>query len=201
MNKISLITAAVLLLVAGLPAAAADLSEVPSGTYQQDDQHAYVIFSYTHLGFSSPKVRFDDFDVTLELDSEDPEASEIDVGIDVSSVDSGVEVFDGHLMGAEYFDLANHPRITFESTAVEKTGENSYDVAGELTIKGKTGPVTLAATINGAGTHPLKKVPAVGVSAIGTILRSDWGLDAYVPAVSDEVTLTIEVELIHGDAQ
>ena len=200
MRRTTFITAAALL-AAGAPAAAADLTQVPSGTYQEDDQHAYVIFSYTHLGFSNPKVRFDDFDVTLKLDSEDPEASEIDVSIDVSSVDSGVEVFDGHLMGAEYFDLANHPAITFESTSVEKTGENAYDISGELTIKGKTLPVTLAATINGAGEHPLKKVPAVGVSATGTVMRSDWGLDQYVPAVSDEVTLTIEVELIHGGAQ
>jgi len=200
MNRKPLIIAAGLLL-AQLPAGAADLSAVPSGTYQEDDQHAYVIFSYTHLGFSNPKVRFDDFEVTLQLDSEDPEASEIDVGIDVSSVDSGVEVFDGHLMGADYFDLANHPRITFESQEVKKTGESTYDIAGELTIKGKTAPVTLAATINGAGEHPLKKVPAVGVSATGTLMRSDWGLDAYVPAVSDEVTLTIEVELTHSGAQ
>lgn len=200
MNRRSIIIAAGLLL-AQLPAGAADLSAVPSGTYQEDDQHAYAIFSYTHLGFSNPKVRFDDFDVTLQLDSEDPEASEIEVVIDVSSVDSGVEVFDGHLMGAEYFDLANHPTITFESTGVEKTGESTYDIAGELTIKGKTVPVTLAATINGAGEHPLKKVPAVGVSAAGKVVRSDWGLDAYVPAVSDEVTLTIEVELTHSGAQ
>lgn len=200
MNRKTFITAAALV-AAGGPAAAADLAQLPSGTYQEDDQHAYVIFSYTHLGFSNPKVRFDDFDVTLQLDSEDPEASEIEVVIDVSSVDSGVEVFDGHLMGAEYFDLANHPRITFESKEVKKTGASTYDIAGELTIKGKTVPVTLAATINGAGEHPLKKVPAVGVSATGKVVRSDWGLDAYVPAVSDEVTLTIEVELTHSGAQ
>lgn len=192
-----LVTAASLLFA--WTSAAADLSGVPSGTYQEDDQHAYVIFSYTHLGFSSPKVRFDDFDVTLNLDTGDPETSEIDVTIDVSSVDSGVEVFDGHLLGAEYFDLANHPTITFESTDVAKTGDNTYDVTGELTIKGKAVPVTLAATINGAGEHPLKKIPAVGVSATGTILRSDWGLDQYVPAVSDEVILTIEVELLLTD--
>ncbi|WP_405242364.1 YceI family protein [Lentisalinibacter salinarum] len=200
MRRTTFITAAALL-AAGAPAGAADLTQVPSGSYHEDDQHAYVIFSYTHLGFSSPKVRFDDFDVTLKLDTEDPEASEIDVSIDVSSVDSGVEIFDGHLMGAEYFDLENHPAITFESTSVEKTGENTYDISGGLTVKGKTVPVTLAATINGAGEHPLKKVPAVGISATGTVLRSAWGLDQYVPAVSDEVTLTIEVELIHGGAQ
>jgi len=200
MRRPSLLFGAALLL-AQFPAAAADLSAVPSGTYQEDDQHAYVIFSYTHLGFSSPKVRFDDFDVTLELDSEDPEASRIDVGIDVSGVDSGVEVFDGHLMGGDYFDLANHPRITFESTAIEKAGGNTYDVTGDLTIRGRTQPVTLAATINGAGEHPLKEIPAVGISATGTLLRSDWGLDQYVPAVSDEVTLTIEVEMLLADGR
>jgi len=199
MQRTPFIVAAALLLIQ-MPAAAADLSGVPSGTYREDDQHAYVIFSYTHLGFSSPKVRFNDFDVTLNLDADDPEASEIDVTIDVSSVDSGVEVFDGHLLGTEYFDFVNHPVITFESTGVKKTGDNTWDVAGELMIKGRAVPVTLAATINGAGEHPLKKIPAVGVSATGRILRSDWGLDQYVPAVSDEVTLTIEVEMLLSDA-
>jgi polyisoprenoid-binding protein YceI len=104
-------------------------------------------------------------------------------------------------MGGEYFDLANHPRITFESTAIEQTGGNTYDVTGDLTIRGRTQPVTLAATINGAGEHPLKEIPAVGISATGTLLRSDWGLDQYVPAVSDEVTLTIEVEMLLADGR
>ena len=69
-------------------------------------------------------------------------------------------------------------------------------MTGDLTVKGITRPVTLATKINAAKTHPLKNVPAVGVSATGTVLRSDYGLEKYAPAVTDELTLTIEVEML-----
>ena len=80
--------------------------------------------------------------------------------------------------------------------ALDDTGENTFDVTGDLTILGTTKPVTLTTTINKAGNHPLRNVPTVGVSASTKLMRSEWGLGAYVPAVSDEVELSIEVELL-----
>ncbi|MDJ0938751.1 MAG: YceI family protein [Woeseiaceae bacterium] len=175
--------------------AAADFSATPSGTYALDDTHGYVLFSYSHFGFSNPNVGFNRFDTTLDLDSDNPENSTISVTIDAASIDSRVEEFNGHLNGENYFDTANHPEITFTSTSVSATGDNTFDVTGDLTIKGTTKPVTLAATINKAAKHPFKGMPTVGVSATGTLLRSEWGLGNYAPAVGDEVTLHIEVEL------
>ena len=174
----------------------AELSEVPSGKYVLDRSHGYISFTYSHLGFSNPRVGFNSFDVLLELDSDHPENSAVDVTIDAVSIDSRVAEFNEHLNGADFFNTAEYPTITFKSTKVQVTGENTFDVTGDLTILGTTKPVTLVTTINKAGNHPLQNVPTVGVSASAKLMRSDWGLDAYVPAVSDEVELSIEVELL-----
>ena len=177
--------------------ATADLSGVPSGDYTLDSSHGYITFTYSHLGFSHPRVGFNRFDTKLELDSSNPENSTIEVSIDASSIDSRVAEFNEHLNGADFFNTAEFPTITFKSTNIEATGDNTFDVSGDLTILGTTKPVTLAATINKAGDHPMLNVPTVGVSASAKLMRSEWGLGAYVPAVSDEVELSIEVEL-HG---
>ena len=174
----------------------ADLSDVPSGVYTLDSSHGYVTFTYSHLGFSNPRVGFNRFETKLELDSSNPENSTIAVKIDASSIDSRVAEFNDHLNGADFFNTAEYPTITFESTKIEATGENTFDVTGNLTILDTTKAVTLAATINKAANHPMRNVPTVGVSASATLLRSEWGLGAYVPAVSDEVELSIEVELL-----
>ena len=176
--------------------ASADLSSVPSGLYTLDSSHGYITFTYSHLGFSNPRVGFNSFDAKLELDSDAPENSTIGVTIDASSIDSRVAEFNEYLNSSDFFNTAEHPTITFESTKVETTGDNTFDVTGNLTILGTTKPVTLAATINKAANHPMMDVPTVGVSASARIKRSEWGLGAYVPAVSDEVVLSIEVELL-----
>lgn len=172
---------------------------VPSGDYVLEDTHGYITFSYSHLGFSTPQVGFNSFDLTLAADAKNPEASALAVTIDATSIDSRVAEFDEHLNGADYFDTAKHPQITFASTAIKRTGEATFDVVGDLTIKGVTKPVTLAATINKAATHPMRRVPAIGISATGTVLRSDWGLGKYAPAVGDEVTLMVTAELVPAE--
>jgi len=174
----------------------ADLSDVPSGKYTLDSSHGYITFTYSHLGFSNPRVGFNSFDTVLDLDSRNPENSTVEVTIDASSIDSRVAEFNEHLNGSDFFNTAEYPTITFRSTKVEATGENTFDVTGDLTILGTTKPVTLTTTINKAANHPLRNVPTVGVSASTKLMRSEWGLGAYVPAVSDEVELSIEVELL-----
>ena len=174
----------------------ADLSEVPSGKYTLDSSHGYITFTYSHLGFSNPRVGFNSFDTVLTLDSGKPENSLIEVTIDASSIDSRVAEFNDHLNSSDFFNTAEYPSITFKSTKVEATGESTFDVTGDLTILGTTKPVTLATTINKAANHPMRNVPTIGVSASTRLLRSEWGLGAYVPAVSDEVELSIEVELL-----
>ena len=169
---------------------------VPSGTYELEKTHGYITFSYNHLGFSTPHVGFNSFDVSLEADAEDPSKSSVQVTIDAASIDSRVDEFDKHLNGPDYFDTEKHPEITFSSTSMTSTGENTFAVAGDLTIKGVTKPIVLNATINKADKHPLRGVPTIGLSASGTVSRTEMGLGAYVPAVGDEVTINITVEMI-----
>lgn len=168
---------------------------VPSGEYTLDKSHGYITISYSHLGFSNPHVGFDEFEVELDLDADQPENSTLDVVINARAVDSRVEEFNEHLNGEQFFDTENHPTITFKSTNIEHVTGHQFKVSGDLTIKDVTKPVVLDATINKAAEHPMRKVPTLGISASGKVLRSDWGLSRAVPYVSDEVTIDIDVEL------
>lgn len=176
-------------------AASAELSDMPSGAYALDKSHGYITFTYNHLGFSTPHVGFRNFDVSLDLDSANIENSKVDVLIDATSVDSRVEVFNGHLNGENFFDTANHPEITFTGTEIVSTGDDTFDITGDLTIKGETQAVTLNAIIQKTAMHPMRNVPTVGVTAEGKLSRSAFGLSRGVPNIGDEVTLLISVEM------
>ncbi len=186
-----------LLALAALAATAeADVRELPAGEYGLDETHAYITFSYSHLGFSNPHIGFNRFDATLDLNPGDLAQSELDVTIDAASIDSRVAEFDEHLNGGDYFDTAAFPEIRFESTRVSGDAETGLKVTGDLTIKDTTRPVTLDVTLNKAGNNPISKAPTLGISARGTLKRSEFGLGAYVPAVSDEVAIVIEAEFV-----
>lgn len=180
------------------PAAADDQPAfgVPTGTYKLEPTHGYIVFSYSHLGFSKPHLRFDSFDVTLNANSEQPDASVLTVTVAADSINSQVPEFDEHLNGEDYFDSEKYPEISFTSTKVTRSGDDTFEVVGDLTIKEVTKPVTLEATINKAANHPMRGKPTIGVSAHGKLKRSEWGLGKYVPNVGDEVSMDIQVELI-----
>ncbi len=181
-----------------LPVAAQDLSGVPSGTYEVDPTHAYIDFSYNHLGLSNPTLSFDDFDATLELDADDVTQSSVTVTIDPASVVAGSDIWKEHLTGPDFFDVANHPEITFQSTSISDGGDGALKVDGELTIKGETQPLTLNVAINAAMNHPMSGDPVIGLDASGQVLRSDYGLDKFAPNVSDEVSLDITAEMVNA---
>ena len=163
-------------------------------TYTIDPTHTQVEFTYNHMGFSNITGRFDTVESEFLFDAEDPTRSSVKVTIPVSSLSTGVEKLDQHLLSADFFDAAQFPTATFTSTGVTAAGENRLEVAGDLRIHGVTRPVVLDVTINKIGEHPMAKTPAAGFDARTTIKRSDFGIGAYVPAVSDEVTIEITVE-------
>lgn len=169
-------------------------ANITPGTYVPDDRHAYLSFSYSHLGLSNPQLFFRDFDATLELDGNNMSNSEVSITIDAASIDSSVPALDDDLMGAEFFDVANHPEITFQSTAYEESSEDSGLLTGELSVRGVTKPVTLAVKINSAAMNRMTRKEMIGVSVTGTVNRSDYGLDGLLPMVGDEVSLDIQVE-------
>lgn len=171
------------------------LASMPSGAYTLDKNHGYISFSYSHFGYSNPQVGFRSFTVDLQLDANQLENSKVNVSIDANSIDSRVDEFNEHLRGEKLLDTAKFPTMTFTSTGVRVTGADTLQVTGDLTIKGVTKSVILDTRINKAAEHPMKKTPIIGVSASTKINRSEFDAGYVVPAVSDEVTITIETEL------
>jgi polyisoprenoid-binding protein YceI len=174
--------------------ASAELSTLPSGDYRMDKGHAYITFTFDHYGYSIPLVGFKSFDADLNLDSENPANSSVAVTIDAASVDSRVDGLDERFRGDTFFDTENFPKIMFRSTEFIRTGEDTFDVVGELTIRDITNTVTLATTIRQAGIHPRRKIPAIGVSGEATVNRSAWNMTFDSPGVPDEVTILVTAE-------
>jgi len=182
-------------LIAG-SAVAADFSAVPSGTYNVDPTHAYINFQYNHLGLSNPVLQFDEFSISMNLDTADPAKTSVGVEITTDSVDTGSEIWHDHITGAKWFDAANNPKITFSSSEMTANADGTFNMTGDLTIKDVTKPVDMVVTVNAAMLHPRSKKPIVGISAVGELKRSDWGLGANAPFVSDEVKLEIQAEMV-----
>jgi len=178
---------------------AADLSGVPSGNYAVDPTHAYVTFTYNHLGLSNPVLSFDDFAIDMNFDSEDPTKTTVAVTIDANSIVAGSDIWKSHLIGDKFFDTAKHPEITFNSTSVEAARDGNYTVMGDLTIKGETKPVSINVVINAAMNHPMSGTPVIGLEASSELMRSEFGMKAAIPHVSDEVALNITAEMVKSE--
>jgi len=120
----------------------------------------------------------------------------VDVTIDMTSVDTGSTVFNGHIQGEDFLDTAKFPTATFKSTKVVFDGDKPASIEGNLTIKGITKPATLKVThfINQA--HPMMKVDAIGADATTVIKRTEFNAGKYAPYVGDDVTLTISLEAV-----
>lgn len=181
------------------PAAAEAIKPV-AGTYQLDPSHTDVLVQWTHFGFSQPSAQFGISEGTLTWDADDVSKSSVQVSIPVTAIDTFVDKLDEHLKSGDFFDAGKFPNATFKSTSVAAAGTNKLTVTGDLTIKDITKPVTLDVTLNGAGEHPMLKKQAIGFSATGTIKRSDFGVGAYAPNVSDDVQLRITTEGTLADA-
>ena len=167
--------------------------------YTIDQSHTHILFFVEHFGLSSIQGEFLEFDGTFSLDVDSPENSEIAITIDVASLDSGHDGRDEHFLSADFFDVETYPTVTFTSTDVTVTGDNTAEVTGDLTIRDVTQPVTLDVTLNGMlDDHPFTDgtQPYVGFTATTMILRSDFGIDMFVPAGSDEVEIRIEMEAV-----
>lgn len=163
--------------------------------YTIDTTHTFPRFSYSHFGYSKQLSRFNKTSGTVTLDAQARQAV-VDVSIDMTSVDTGHDTFDGHIQGADFLDTAQYPTATFKSTKVTFDGDALAAIEGELTIKGVTRPVTLTVTSFQSMPHPMLKRPAIGANATTTIKRSDFNAGKHAPYVGDEVTLDIALEAI-----
>ena len=193
MNKSIFLSLAAFSALAITPLAAEDSTAI-SGEYTAESGHRYITFSYDHQGYSRPQLRWRAWDATLNWNAEDPASSSVSVTIDVASIDSGVDVFDEHLKGDNWFDVEAHPQATFVSTAAAIVEDHSGTVTGDLTIKGVTKPVTLDVEFHKGAFEERGNAYKIGFSGTTKINRSDFELGAYVPLVGDEVDIVISAE-------
>lgn len=162
-------------------------------SYTIDPDHTYPGFEVNHLGFSNMRGTFTSTRGKIVIDRQALSGS-VDITVDTGSVFTGHEKRDKHLRGEEFFNVARFPTMTFRSTKLRFHKGEPNGAEGELTLLGKTRPVTLTITGFNCGEHPITRKPACGANAIATIKRSEFGMGAYVPAVSDEIKLYIGVE-------
>ncbi len=162
--------------------------------YTLDSSHSQVLFSYNHLGFSTTYGMFSGFEGEIMFDETDPAASSVSVSMPVKSMFTGWEKREEHFFSADFFDAQDDDLVTFASTGIEVTGENTAKITGDLSMNGVTKAVVLDATLNKADTHPMADKPWLGFDAQTMVKRSDFGLGAFAPAVSDEVEIRISVE-------
>ena len=180
------------------------MAEIPgyvAGTWDIDPVHSEVAFTIRHMAVSKVRGRFDKFEGVL-VTGEDPLSSTVTATIDATSINTNNEQRDGHIKSADFFEVESHPSWTFTSTGIKADGDD-YQLAGDLTIRGVTKPVTLKLEINGVGPDAYGGTRA-GFSAVGEINRHDFGVsfNGPIPGVpggvilSDKATIHLEVEAV-----
>ena len=182
------------------PLTVADAFAEPA-EYEFDKSHTTIRASWNHLGYSEQSIHFTDYDGVLLLDFEEPENSTVDVTFSLADgfwVGANQDRFVNHLNSGDLFNTAEYPEARFVATAFDTEDGETGTMTGDLTLLGQTHPVTLNVEVNKREAKPEQMGGAMtaGFSARGTIERSQWGLGYAVPAVSDEIDLVIETELL-----
>jgi polyisoprenoid-binding protein YceI len=174
---------------------------IPAGTWEIDPLHSSIGFEVKHLGISTFRGGFSDFDGSVEV-GEDGLAA-IHGSIRTDSIDINDEQLGGHLRSPDFFDVATHPEATFESTAIARVGDEEYRVVGDFTLRGVTRPVELDVRADGIGVDPAgsDRISLVGE---GIVDRTEYGLDWNstlangAAAVAEKVRLVLSVEAVRS---
>jgi polyisoprenoid-binding protein YceI len=182
------------LLATAQPSETADFKTVEGGHFKLDKRHARIVFSTTHLGFSTYYGFFGDLDGKLDYDPASPTASTLEVSVNLDGLVTNDSELDDNLKSPDYFDVPKFPVATFKSTKIEVTGAATGRITGDLTLHGVTKPVVLDAILNRGGVNPVTKDYILGFDATGTLSRSEFGIKTLVPFVGDQVKLTLSCE-------
>jgi polyisoprenoid-binding protein YceI len=183
------------LALAALASGIANMASAAIETYTIDPVHSSVGFSVRHFLTKVPGL-FTKFSGTITVDRDNLENSSVEATIDVGSVSTNNEKRDTHLKTPDFFDAANFSTITFKSTSWKKTGDNTFDVTGDLTIRGTTKPVVLKVDLMGFGPG-MMGAQLSGWDASTTINREDFGVNGPAmlgKALGSEVGISITVE-------
>ncbi|WP_040208726.1 YceI family protein [Neobacillus jeddahensis] len=164
-----------------------------------DPAHSSVDFSVRHMMIANVKGTFNSFSATIDADPTDLTSANIEFSVETASVDTRSKDRDAHLISGDFFDVENHPNMTFKATKINKTDVGEYDVTGALTLRGITKQETFAVTFEGQGKDPWGN-EKVGFSAQGTLNRSDYGLvwnaalETGGVLVGDKVKINLQIQ-------
>jgi polyisoprenoid-binding protein YceI len=173
--------------------AAFSLPAYGAEAYQVDPVHTSVLFRVKHLGVAFVYGRFNAPTGSFMFDESSSANNSIEVQVNTKDVDTAVEKRDKHLKSPDFFNAAEHPLVSFKSTAVKKLSNNTYEVSGNLTLLGNSRPLTVKALDTGSGQDPWGNFRR-GFETSFQIKRSDFGMNFMLGGVSDEVEITVSVE-------
>ena len=167
-----------------------------AATYAIDPTHTFVTFEISHFGATTNRGRFDKKQGSVEFDRA-AKTGKVDITIDTTSVNSGTPAFDKHLQSADLFDAAKHPTIKFVSDKFSFNGDKVSEVTGQLTLLGKTAPITLKATQFNCYDSPMLKREVCGGDFEATIDRTQWGMNYGVEwGFPKNVRLVVQIEAV-----
>ena len=163
-------------------------------SFELDPVHTRVAFQISHAGFSNPMGTFSGTTGTLSFDQDDWSSALLEVHIPIATLNLGDVDWQEKILDPTFFNAKEFPEASFVSTQVQRTGENTAQVTGDLTLRGVTQPVTLTVTLNALKRHPLNFKKTAGFSATATLSRKAFGMTAWSSLVGDDVHLIIEAE-------
>jgi polyisoprenoid-binding protein YceI len=182
--------------ITALPTAYASQPEKAAaapGVFSVDTTHSSLIYKIKHQDVAYFYGRFNDVNGAFKLDPASPESGSVDMTVKADSVDTGNKKRDDHLRSQDFFSAKEFEKITFKSTSVKKSGENTFDVTGDFTMHGVTKQITVPVEFTGAATG--RRGQIAGIHTTFTIKRSDYGMDFMQgKGLGDEVTITASLE-------
>lgn len=164
-----------------------------SESYEIDREHTFILFKIKHLNVGNAYGRFNGPTGRFVWDDAKPVDSHFEITVQATDVDTDNDKRDKHLRSADFFDATQYATISFKSTGVKKTSDDSYEISGQLTLLGQRQPITVAAVQTGHGQDPWGNYRR-GFETTFTIKRSQWGMDFMQKGLSDEVEITVSLE-------
>ena len=172
---------------------------ITTGTWALDPTHTEIGFTVRHI-MSKVRGKFETFEGTV-VTADDVTDSRVDVSVDLNSINTGTVDRDNPLRSSDFFEVENHPTMTFASTGVVEKAPGELVVQGDLTIKGVTKPLELAVEVLGEGSDPWGGT-RIGVEATGLISRKEFGIDFNIPleggkvVIGDKISIVINAEAV-----
>lgn len=170
-------------------------SACAADNYTIDSRHIWPVFEVNHLGFSTQRGRFNKSSGKITLDTAAKKGS-VELVIETASLDMGLDKWDEHMKSDEFFNVKFFPTMRFVSDKLVFDGDRVVAAEGSFTLLGVTKPLTLTVSNFRCAPHPMVKKPACGADISTILKRSEFGMTKFVPAVSDEVRISVPVEAI-----